>query len=411
LSPLITNFFTSFNRFYNYHKIGQHYLCESQMSNHIPGQETLTRKDEFLHSIREYSKNYIDRPECFNAKTFFPETFRLAWKNECHAFFKLLRSKEYQNRTQENPIQYLVKIDEGTLKWDSIHLLDDSKTAVLRKLYNDGMGCGLMNKEIIIQKYISNPLLLDQKNRFDLKAFMLVGSTHPLLVFYHDGYLRVSSRTFNKSDDRVSQLPSRKLMAGKKIENNNDHSKELDKQFWSFERLEKYLLETKKIKNKKWLEEYLRPSLKKAFIHLIRMTKGNFWKKANVYELFEMEFILDNNLQLWFIESNPTPTFSGHQPKMIEKMLSDLFELQYAFYRSRMARVMDLMRKIQSSANQKDDKKMLQEWKAQYKNASFNRLEPQFITMISKMNQWKVITTERLKGAKAYLGLLPEKCL
>jgi len=80
LSPLITNFFTSFNRFYNYHKIGQHYLCESQMSNHIPGQETLTRKDEFLHSIREYSKNYVDRPECFNAKTFFPETFRLACK-------------------------------------------------------------------------------------------------------------------------------------------------------------------------------------------------------------------------------------------------------------------------------------------------------------------------------------------
>jgi len=195
------------------------------------------------------SLKHLDLPvsDCY----IFQEINTLLGKNECHAFFKLLKSKEYQNRTQENPIQYLVKIDEGTLKWDSIHLLDDSKTAILRKLYNDGMACGLKNKEILIQKYVSNPLLLDQQNRFDLKAFMLVGSTHPLLVFYHDGYLRVSSRTFNKSDDRVSQLPSRKLMAAKKFENDSDHSKELEKQFWSFERLEKYFLETVNYLSKK----------------------------------------------------------------------------------------------------------------------------------------------------------------
>ena len=93
-----------------------------------------------------------------------------------------------------------MKIDEGTFKWDSIHLLDKTKTDLVKKLYNDGMGCGLLDKAIIVQRYIANPLLLDRANRFDLKVFMLVSSTNPLMVFYHDGYLKVSSRTFNKSD-------------------------------------------------------------------------------------------------------------------------------------------------------------------------------------------------------------------
>jgi len=141
------------------------------------------------------------------------------------------------------------------------------------------------------------------------------------------------------------------------------------------------------------------------------MTSANFWKKSNVYELFEMEFVLDDNLQLWFIESKPTPSFGGSQPKFIGKMLSDLFEIEYAFYRSRMVRIIELMRKVQQDSSKFSDTKTIQKWKAQYKDASVNKLESKFIPLIKKTNEWKLIMTERFEGAKAYLGHLSGKCL
>ena len=94
-----------------------------------------------------------------------------------------------------------MKIDEGTYKWENLHLLDGEKTLMMKHLYQNGTKCGFMTKAILVQKYITNPLLLDKNNRFDLRAYMLVSSTNPLTVFYHDGYLKVSSRSFNKSDD------------------------------------------------------------------------------------------------------------------------------------------------------------------------------------------------------------------
>ena len=40
-----TAFFTKRVTFHNFYKIGQNFLCASQMYNHIPGHGILTRKD------------------------------------------------------------------------------------------------------------------------------------------------------------------------------------------------------------------------------------------------------------------------------------------------------------------------------------------------------------------------------
>jgi hypothetical protein len=54
----------------------------------------------------------------------------------------------------------------------------------------------------IIQKYIANPLLIN-KRKFDIRCYMLIANTKPLLVCFHHGYLRLSMNEFQTDDNNL----------------------------------------------------------------------------------------------------------------------------------------------------------------------------------------------------------------
>ena len=54
-----------------------------------------------------------------------------------------------------------------------------------------------------MQRYISKPLLLDG-HKFDFRIYMLIASTNPLQLFYHDGFLRVSLLQYDENSTVVS---------------------------------------------------------------------------------------------------------------------------------------------------------------------------------------------------------------
>ena len=59
---------------------------------------------------------------------------------------------------------------------------------------------------IIHFRYLSRPLLLDGR-KFDIRAYMLIGSTVPYLVLYHKGYVRLSLVEYDvKVDDLTAHL-------------------------------------------------------------------------------------------------------------------------------------------------------------------------------------------------------------
>lgn len=78
---------------------------------------------------------------------------------------------------------------------------------------------------------------------------------------------------------------------------------------WSMTKLQQYLLEEGKITDPNWLDNYLRPAFKKAFTHLVMMTQHSYLRSSNVFELFGLDFMLDEHLNLWFIECNASPVF------------------------------------------------------------------------------------------------------
>ncbi len=139
------------------------------------------------------------------------------------------------------------------------------------------------------------------------------------------------------------------------------------------------------------------------------MTGASFSKQSNLYTLHGLDFMLDDEMNLWFIESNPGPQLSGSsQDPIYYDVVKGLFDINYAYYRSRMKRVLNVISSIQKdleSSQVVDYKKYRQE----YQEAVKNRLESEY--QISPNNTWTLIMDENLSGSKAYKNYIPQECL
>jgi len=124
-------------------------------------------------------------------------------KEECETFFKELNSPEYIKKLETEPIQYLIKVGYGSHRAQGVFLLDTNQTAYIKRQYSNGELCGQNTRSLIAQTYVTNPLLLDFQNKFDFRVYMLVASTNPLVMYYHDGFLRVSLHPYDKYSNDV----------------------------------------------------------------------------------------------------------------------------------------------------------------------------------------------------------------
>ena len=124
--------------------------------------------------------------------------------DECFKFFGIINSQAYNESLEAEPLQYLVKVGRDSHRSDGVFLLDGNKTKSINEAYSYGVQCGVKNESLIAQAYVANPLLLDMNNKFDFRVYMLVASTNPLVVYYHDGFLRVALSSYNKRSREVN---------------------------------------------------------------------------------------------------------------------------------------------------------------------------------------------------------------
>ena len=424
ISPAV-NMFLPVNAMNYYHDIGKHFSCITQTSSQIPGTIRLSSKSSVAELALPYVMSYKDRPQCLNYKKFFPKSWLLSNKDQCEDFFSVLNSADYLKLKEEKRIVFMRKIGQ-THRGQGVQPLNDNEEAEIRATYLNGTACGNRTKDIIIQHYIHNPLLLNG-NKFDFRMYLLIASTNPLISYYHDGFLRVSLLNYDVNsndkkvlltnlalnDDIYADTEGGKLFEGKDIED-----LKLAQQ-WSFDRLQAHLLEQGIITDPNWLDNYLRPEFKKAMIHLVRFTSPSFHRGSTTYEVFGVDFMLDTDLNLWFIEANTGPAFDGYSKlmeKFIVKMLVDHFEIVNGLLRSRMKRIVDFVNKLtlekQVSVNKKGEIYLINHLELQretFDKITRNYFEKEFEP--KPTNGFSKIIDENYKGVEVYQGLIPKECL
>lgn len=71
--------------------------------------------------------------------------------------------------------QYIRKVAAGSHRGFGVEIVDKEEEAHLRELYKNGSKCGVEGTNYLIQKYITNPLLLDG-HKFDFRVYLYIAS-------------------------------------------------------------------------------------------------------------------------------------------------------------------------------------------------------------------------------------------
>jgi hypothetical protein len=102
---------------------------------------------------------------------------------------------------------------------------------------------------------------------------------------------------------------------------------------WTYEQFLNYLMAVEKIENREWMREYLIPEMKKKMLHIVRSVYHELLPHPGVFELFGVDFLLDENLKVWFIEVVKSPAMQAttkEKGRILRKMINEVLDVEYA---------------------------------------------------------------------------------
>ena len=399
-------------------QVGKQFSCLTQESNHIPGHDKMYRKDSVGQALVDYARKYATRPQCFNHEKYFPKTWLLTDVNQCKDFFEEFNSARYQKLKEERNVVYFRKIGADVHEGKGVFPVTTEEDAYIRTLYGNGTLCGQVRDNNLIQYNIHNPLLLNDR-KFGFRAFLLVASTNPTIAYYHDGYLRLSLDEYDANSKDIKTFVTN-IGVNLKEKNKNEEAKTMtpdevqEYTTWFLEKFQTYLLENGVIEDPDWLNNYLRPEFKRVMIHLVRMAKSGFEKKSSVFELYGVDFVMDADLGLWFIEANTMPLISGFTKDstiLLNRMLTDMFEITSSLLRSRAKRIILYINELTEEMGKASGVEIpdLERKRVEFAKVIMNKFDPEF--EISSENTFERIIDENEIGEPRYSGLLAASCL
>ena len=202
-----------------------------------------------------------------------------------------------------------------------------------------------LHKEFIVQKYIENPYLV-RNTKFDIRQWVLVTSWNPLvLYFYGKCYLRFSSRPFRMDgssfgdgeDAKAIHLCNNSIQAH--LESFDEALPWAEGCMWSSETFAYWLKTNYEVPSSQSSENEnesdpwattVYPQMQKIVKCIFEAVQDRPDDRKNSFELFGIDFMLDEALNVWLIEVNTSPDISHSTPvtaSLVPEMLEDLLKV------------------------------------------------------------------------------------
>lgn len=239
-------------------------------------------------------------------------------------------------------------------------------------------------------------------------------------VYYHDGFLRVSLKKYDKhstlsevhltNTSQSAQIIKRVKETGEKFMGMNlDDLEEF--QIQTLEDYSKYLYETKQIDDPHWLSTYLVPQIKRSFIALAKINEENFYKSSDVYEMYGVDIILDEEFNPYILEVNASPMIYGSIPKkldLLNNMLNGIFNIVFAQQFSRVERTLQYIEQNKEQIKNQENLKIHSE---EFKRLYQNHIEDKY-KQIEQDTTWELIYDESIEDVYGrFKGLIAPECI
>ncbi|MEM6294982.1 MAG: hypothetical protein AAGA54_27165 [Myxococcota bacterium] len=181
----------------------------------------------------------------------------------------------------------------------------------------------------LVQRYVENPLLLEG-TKSEVRSYILVACTDPLLVLYHDGTVRLTSLPYQRGDwsnplRHVTNTYRQKNASSELWQTRGDALK------WTLGRLGQDVYERGLTEDPRWVDNQLRPGLI-GLLHLVFATAAPLLQpRPGAFQILGMDTILDADLQrIWLTELQLGPGLSVDNPvkaKLIPSMLQEAMSI------------------------------------------------------------------------------------
>jgi len=296
-------------------------LLPWQRTNHLKHERELGHKGRFLHHLKRHKQRIMMREtggtlyKKGKPISFLPDSYESMIEKDRLTFLKLAQDR--------NSFPWITKIPhvDGGKGIRIIDWLSDAHKALVKML----KGPAAHRQELIIQKYIKN-IMLYHGRKFDLRVYWFVVSVKPLIVYYHDGTLRVSltkylSTNYTNLGSHLTNAVMQKK--SKKYEKLKESTRV------SLGDFEKYLHQHASKYAHKTIEkpiEYIRCQIKQAILLIVKATMQAVLLKdidhtENGFSLLGADFMVDNNMNIWITEVQSGPGLPQDTEAMASLML------------------------------------------------------------------------------------------
>ncbi|NXX75107.1 TTL10 polyglycylase, partial [Urocolius indicus] len=233
---------------------------------------------------------------------FFPDSFRLDLKDERKAFFELC--------TEE---QIWICKPSCSNQGRGIFLLKNPAAVSTLQAELHSTEKYLLNKKRpykapparIVQRYIQQPLLL-QGRKFDVRSYLLVACTAPYVVFFAQGYVRLTCVNYDAASDDLTVHLTNQSMQKK----NSMYSQVKEETVWRMEHFNSYVNEKfSKAKGlpKDWVFTVFTQRMQQIMLQCFLAAKHKLDRKLGYFDLMGCDFLIDENFKVWLLEMNANP--------------------------------------------------------------------------------------------------------
>lgn len=152
----------------------------------------------------------------------------------------------------------------------------------------------------------SEPLKLQGK-LFDVRSFVLIGSTMPMMVFFQPGYIRQS--------DRAQHINSPFQFDG--------WSSNQDIKLSSFQSH----LASSKITGSHYVDTFLKQSMKQIGLFVFHAARTKIQRRKGSFQLFSVDYIIDKTFRVHLEKTSGTPELDGFHRYHPSSMIADMHDL------------------------------------------------------------------------------------